>query len=91
MSDAKAMALPQEWEDDERMNFLFSEFKENRDVNTTDWDSKMDFWTSLVIQSCRSRGTVCVNLQELNKSFRRKGTVPLGLPVVIQSMARYTK
>ncbi|XP_056141655.1 charged multivesicular body protein 7 [Lampris incognitus] len=80
--------LPAEWEDDDRMNFLFSDFKENRDVNTTDWDSKLDFWTSLIVQNCRSRGTVCVSVQELNRIFRRKGTWPLGLGTVIQCMAR---
>lgn len=85
------MILPGEWDDDERMNFLFSEFKENREVNTTDWDSKMDFWTSLITRSCRERGTVCVNLQDLNKTFRRKEKCPLGLPTVLQSMARSGK
>ncbi|KAM6954442.1 charged multivesicular body protein 7 [Aplochiton taeniatus] len=85
------LILPPEWEDDERMNFLFSDFKENRDVNTTDWDSKMDFWTALIIKICRNRGTVCINLQELNKIFRRKEIVPLGLGTVIQSMARLGK
>lgn len=85
------MVLPAEWDDDERMNFLFSDFKENREVNTTDWDSKMDFWTSLITQSCRDRGTVCVNLQDLNKTFRRKETCPLGLPTVLQSMSRCGK
>ena len=88
MSKSTETTLPPEWDDDERMNFMFSDFKENRDVNTTDWDSKMDFWTAVVTQSCRDRGTVCVNLQDLNKSFRRKEKSPLGLPTVIQSMAR---
>lgn len=81
-------AFPPEWEDDERMNFLFSDFKENRDVNTTDWDSKMDFWTSLIVQDCRRRGAVCLNLRDLNNTFRRKGTVPLGLATVFQCMVR---
>ncbi|XP_055742802.1 charged multivesicular body protein 7 isoform X2 [Salvelinus fontinalis] len=85
------VALPPEWEDDERMNFLFSDFKESRDVSTTDWDSKMDFWTSLILKIFRSRGTVCVNLQELNKIFQRKGIMPLGLATVIQCMARCGK
>lgn len=88
MTNSTEITLPPEWDDDDRMNFLFSEFKENRDVNTKDWDSKMDFWTSLITQSCRDRGAVCVNLQELNKVFRRKGTSPLGLGTVIQCMAR---
>ncbi|CAL9708583.1 unnamed protein product [Knipowitschia caucasica] len=85
------MSLPAEWDDDERMNFLFSEFKENRDVNTSDWDSKMDFWTSLIVQSCKDRKSVCVNLQDLNKTFRRKDKCPLGLPTVLQSMSRSGK
>uniref|UniRef100_A0A3B4BMS6 Charged multivesicular body protein 7 n=1 Tax=Periophthalmus magnuspinnatus TaxID=409849 RepID=A0A3B4BMS6_9GOBI len=91
MSTSTKMSLPAEWDDDERMNFLFSEFKENREVNTLDWDSKMDFWTSLITKSCRSRGSVCVNLQDLNKTFRRKEKCPLGLPTVLQSMARSGK
>ncbi|XP_068460487.1 charged multivesicular body protein 7 isoform X2 [Clinocottus analis] len=80
-----------EWDDDERMNFMFSDFNENRDVNTTDWDSKMDFWTALVVKDCRDRGAVCVSLQELNKTFRRKERSPLGLATVLQSMARCGK
>ncbi|XP_029294834.1 charged multivesicular body protein 7 [Cottoperca gobio] len=80
-----------EWEDDERMNVMFSDFNENRDVNTTDWDSKMDFWTALIVKGSRDRGTVCVSLQELNKTFRRKERSPLGLATVIQSMARCGK
>lgn len=83
--------MPPEWDDDERMNFMFSDFGENRDVNATAWDSKMDFWTALVVKSCRDRGTVCVSLQELNKTFRRKEKSPLGLATVIQSMARCGK
>lgn len=82
------MDLTPEWDDDERMEYMFSDFKENRDVNSTDWDSKMDFWTVLVVKNCRHRGTVCVSLQELNKTFKRKEKSPLGLPTVIQSMAR---
>ncbi|KAA8592778.1 hypothetical protein FQN60_018233 [Etheostoma spectabile] len=91
MSNATEVTLPPEWDDDERMNFMFSDFNENRDVNTTDWDSKMDFWTALILKGCRDRGTVCVSLQELNKTFRRKGKSPLGLATVIQSMARCGK
>lgn len=82
------MTLAPEWDDDERMNFLFSDFKESRDVNASDWDSKMDFWTALVVKTCRDRGSVCVNLQDLSQTFRRKEKTPLGLSTVIQSMAR---
>lgn len=80
-----------EWTDDERMDFMFSAFKENRDVNPADWDSKMAFWTSLIPQSCRQRGSVYVSLRELNAVFRRKDKSPLGLPAVLESMARYPR
>lgn len=80
--------LNPEWDDDERMVFMFSDFKENRDVNTADWDSKMDFWTAMVLKSCRLRGTVCISLRELNDTFRRKDKSPLGLATVVQSMSR---
>uniref|UniRef100_A0A8C1SW46 Charged multivesicular body protein 7 n=1 Tax=Cyprinus carpio TaxID=7962 RepID=A0A8C1SW46_CYPCA len=83
--------FPPDWEDDERMCFLFSAFKENRDVDCTDWDGKIDFWSPLIIDHCRRRGSVCVSLQELNESFRRKGSVPLGLSTVLQSMIRSGK
>ncbi|XP_070690451.1 charged multivesicular body protein 7 [Pempheris klunzingeri] len=91
MSNSREMSLTPEWDDDERMNFMFSDFKENRDVNTTDWDSKMDFWTAVVVKSCRDQGTVCFTLHELNQTFRRKEKSPLGLATVIQSMARCMK
>ncbi|KAI1900804.1 hypothetical protein AGOR_G00053640 [Albula goreensis] len=83
--------FPPDWADDERMAFLFSAFKENREVNTTDWDSKMDFWMPLIVNTCRRRGAVCVNLKELNQIFRRKGNTPLGLGTVIQAMSRCGK
>lgn len=83
--------FPPDWDDDERMSFLFSAFKENRDVDCTDWDGKIDFWSPLIIEHCRRCGSVCVNLQDLNENFRRKGSVPLGLSTVIQSMIRSGK
>ncbi|XP_051965103.1 charged multivesicular body protein 7-like isoform X2 [Xyrauchen texanus] len=83
--------FPPDWEDEERMAFLFSAFKENRDVDCTDWDGKINFWSPLIIDHCRRCGSVCVNLQDLNESFRRKGSVPLGLSTVIQSMIRSGK
>ncbi|TSO88111.1 Ectonucleoside triphosphate diphosphohydrolase 4 [Bagarius yarrelli] len=83
--------FPPDWDDDARMSFLFSAFKANREVDPNDWDGKMNFWTPLVVQSCRQRGSVCMNLQELNECFRRKGTVPMGLSTVLQSMIRSGK
>ncbi|CAJ1068088.1 charged multivesicular body protein 7 [Xyrichtys novacula] len=91
VSKSADMSLPPDWDDDERMEFMFSGFKENREVNPADWDSKTDFWTPLIIRSCRDRGSVCVSLQDLNKTFKRKEKSPLGLGTVIQSMSRSGK
>lgn len=88
MSAGVGTTLPPEWDDDVRMNFMFSDFHDNRDVNPTAWDSKLDFWTALILRSCRDRRTVCVSLQELNQAFRRKERSPLGLPTVLRSLLR---
>lgn len=87
-SSASVSDLAAEWDDDQRMDFLFSDFKSNRDVNPMDWDSKMDFWAALVVRSCRRRGAACCSLRELGDTFRRKDRSPLGLPTVLQAMCR---
>ncbi|XP_069070171.1 charged multivesicular body protein 7 isoform X2 [Pleurodeles waltl] len=80
--------LPQEWKDDERMAFLFSAFKQSRDVNTTEWDSKMAFWVPLVVSCLRRNGAVSLTLKELQEIFKRKGSAPLGLSTVLEEMIR---
>ncbi|XP_029459616.1 charged multivesicular body protein 7 isoform X2 [Rhinatrema bivittatum] len=84
-------ALPPEWQDDERMAFLFSAFKQNREVNRSDWDSKMAFWAPLVVSQSRQKEELCFTLKELQKSFQRKGSIPLGLGTVIEEMLRHKK
>uniref|UniRef100_H3B5L1 Charged multivesicular body protein 7 n=1 Tax=Latimeria chalumnae TaxID=7897 RepID=H3B5L1_LATCH len=85
------LGLPLEWEDDERMAFLFSAFKQNRDVNTIDWDSKIAFWTSQIFRVTKGSGAVSFTVNELSERFRRKGSVPLGLGTVIEEMIRQGK
>ncbi|NWV76726.1 CHMP7 protein, partial [Dasyornis broadbenti] len=71
---APAGDLPPEWEtDDERMAFLFSAFKQSREVNSTEWDSKMAFWVGLVLARGRRRGAVRTCLRELQNGFERRG------------------
>lgn len=83
--------LPPEWEaDEERMAFLFSAFKQSRDVNATDWDSKMRFWAALVLARGRRRGGgVRTSLRQLQRAFERRGSVPLGLGTVLRELLRY--
>ncbi|XP_038603025.1 charged multivesicular body protein 7 [Tachyglossus aculeatus] len=81
--------LPPEWEEDEeRMSFLFSAFKRSREVNSTDWDSKMGFWAPLVLSRSRRQGAVRLRLRDLQEAFQRKGSVPLGLATVLQDLLR---
>ncbi|XP_061448547.1 charged multivesicular body protein 7 isoform X1 [Rhineura floridana] len=84
--------LPPEWEtDEERMAFLFSAFKQSREVNATEWDSKMGFWSELVLKWGRRRGGVCTCLRELQQAFERRGSVPLGLGTVLRELLRRGK
>ncbi|XP_067399797.1 charged multivesicular body protein 7 isoform X2 [Emydura macquarii macquarii] len=84
--------LPPEWEsDEERMAFLFSAFKQSRDVNSTEWDSKMGFWAGLVLGRGRRRGAVRTCLRELQQAFERRGSVPLGLATVLRELLRRGK
>lgn len=89
---APAGDLPPEWEtDDERMAFLFSAFKQSREVNSTEWDSKMAFWVGLVLARGRRRGAVRTCLRELQHGFERRGSVPLGLGTVLRELLRYRR
>ncbi|XP_067326764.1 charged multivesicular body protein 7 isoform X1 [Anolis sagrei] len=86
--------LPPEWEaDEERMAFLFSAFKQSREVNATEWDSKMGFWSELVLKWGRRRrlGGVRTCLRELQQAFERRGSLPLGLGTVLREMLRRGK
>ncbi|XP_066277017.1 charged multivesicular body protein 7-like isoform X1 [Branchiostoma lanceolatum] len=83
--------LPECWKDDERMNFLFSAFPDNRDLNPHHWDSKLQFWADLVVHSSRSLDEVCLDCSALPQRFKRGGKTPLGLPVVLSEMIRQGK
>ncbi|NXO56716.1 CHMP7 protein, partial [Aramus guarauna] len=89
---APAGDLPPEWEtDDERMAFLFSAFKQSREVNSTEWDSKMAFWVGLVLARGRRRGAVRTCLRDLQHGFERRGSLPLGLGTVLRELLRRGK
>ncbi|XP_053573958.1 charged multivesicular body protein 7 [Bombina bombina] len=88
MASQHTVTWPSECDDDDRMSFLFSAFKENRDVNSSDWDSKMTFWIPLILKHAKTNGLISVTLRQLQADFTRKGRVPLGLGTVIQEMIR---
>ncbi|NWR76748.1 CHMP7 protein, partial [Centropus unirufus] len=87
-----APPLPPEWEtDDERMAFLFSAPPQSREVNSTEWDSKMAFWAGLVLARGRRGGLVRTCLRELQHGFERRGSLPLGLGTVLRELLRRGK
>lgn len=70
------------------MAFLFSAFKQSREVNSTEWDSKMAFWVGLVLARGRRRGAVRTCLRDLQHGFERRGSLPLGLGTVLRELLR---
>ncbi|XP_066449530.1 charged multivesicular body protein 7 isoform X2 [Eleutherodactylus coqui] len=83
-----AMTLPLEWDDDERMYFLFSAFKRSRDVDSADWDSKIAFWIPLIVKHAKAQGLLSITLRQVQAAFTRNGITPLGLETVVQEMLR---
>lgn len=77
-----------DWADEQRMAFLFSAFKQSRDVDSADWDGKLAFWAPLVLQAAARRRRIRFTPRELGGWFQRNGAAPLGLATVLQHLAR---
>lgn len=83
--------LPSDWNDDDRMNFMFSAFTESRDVNPKHWDSKLHFWSKAILENCKYHGDIHIDLVTLKRRFARNGLTPLGLNVVLREMLQQGK
>ncbi|XP_071946855.1 charged multivesicular body protein 7-like [Antedon mediterranea] len=83
--------FPECWEDDERMNYLFSAFRGEKNTNPHDWNTKMNFWTSVITAYCKSHKTVTVNCDTITGEFRRDGKVPLCIGEVLSELIRSRK
>ena len=79
---------PPEWENDEKMNVLFSPFRENRDLNLQSWDSKLKFWSQMITQYCHRNKCAVVNSKHVPHLFERKGKIPVCIDVVLREMLR---
>lgn len=86
MEDETNKGLPLDWDDDDRMNFMFSAFAESREVNPKHWDSKLHFWNKAILENCKCHRDVCIDLATLKRRFSRNGVIPLGLSTVIKDM-----
>ena len=65
---------------------MFSAFPESRDVNPKHWDSKLQFWRTVIIDSCDSSDELFIDAGLLKSRFRRNGVSPLGLGTVLGEM-----
>ena len=86
--DTERSFLPSEWNDDDRMNFMFSAFPENRNLNPKHWDSKMQFWKNLLVKSCQVVNEICFDADSLKDRFNRNGVTPLGLNTVLRECVK---
>ena len=91
MADKSSQSLPADWDDDDRMNFMFSAFPESRNVNPKHWDSKLYFWSKAILDGCKFHEDICIDLTTLKQRFSRNGLTPLGLNIVIREMLRQGK
>ncbi|KAK3930757.1 Charged multivesicular body protein 7 [Frankliniella fusca] len=79
--------FPELWEDESRMTSLFAPFRD-RDLNPQGWDSKLSFWTAMILKWCERKNRTSFSLEELNKDFIRNGRIPECLPTVLAEMQR---
>lgn len=79
--------FPTDWNDDIRMNFLFSPFRE-RSVNPEGYDAKLNFWINTIQDLCVKSQCPVISGTALSAAFERKNRQPVCLDIVLESMIR---
>lgn len=79
--------MPSCWEQEERMNALFSPFR-SRSANPQDWISKYKFWQKLIYERLSHTMECSFSISDLNEAFRRKGCRPLCIVTVVEELHR---
>ena len=79
------------WNDNDRMNFMFSDFPGSREVNPKHWDSKLSFWSKAILENCENPREIVIDLATLERRFTRNGLIPLGLHIVLKEMIQQGK
>jgi len=74
--------LCEDWRDSERMRVMFAPMR-NRDLNPESYDSKVQFWKSLIKKWCSVKNKCSVTVKELEHAFLREGDIPHCLPEVL--------
>ncbi|XP_066917443.1 charged multivesicular body protein 7-like [Clytia hemisphaerica] len=86
MDDDQKYKLPSI--DEERENFLYSPFPSEKSINPKHWDSKLNFWSKEVVESCNIQDEICVDCRRLQEVFKSERTArsPRGLQIVVSSL-----
>lgn len=79
------------WADDERMDVLFSPFRENRSVNPQSWDAKLKFWTHALLKEMAAKREVMFDSKTVRQKFWRNGKTPACINTVLQELLRQGK
>ena len=68
-----------DWNDEERMNFMYSPFPKDRNSNPRHWDSKMNYWIEEIKRCCSFYRDICISCKMLRGRFSMAdGRVPQG-------------
>lgn len=85
INDLPPEKLPDFWHDNARINALYAPFRD-QSVNAQDWDSKLNFWKSLLNTWCDYNKCCIFTEAELKKYFIRNGRIPACLTVVLNEL-----
>lgn len=88
LNNMKLTVLPECWNDEVRMNFLFSVFR-LKSVNPEGWTDKMNFWFNTITDLCHQNKNCVINDVTLKSAFRRNGREPQCLDAVLEHMAEH--
>lgn len=81
---SSTFAFPKEWEDDERIGYLFAPFPPNHVLSKK--DDKLCFWRKLILSSSKELDKPTFTLSELQIRFKRNGLNPRCLSKVVEQM-----
>jgi len=78
--------FPSCWDDDERMDYLFSAYPKDTVVNYKDSQTKYNFWSEVITNLCLQNKKLSINFEDIKLLVQRKEKTPLSLKVVWNKM-----
>lgn len=68
------------------MSVMLNTFRP-KSVNEEHYNQKMKFWKTMIENYCEFKGSASINIEELKRVFKRKGTVPYCLQEVFNQLS----